>query len=152
MGQVECGRKDDQRGPRAAWLRRQTSRSTVRGPCSLRFENHHTIGGQREEPRWTPNQQPARLVRERDHYGTAVGAESRGSALLCTRNATSFQSVRNITKLSVRALDETWASCRESTICSLLSLCIRPRLVKTPRAFPPLTSLGALPRTTQRQH
>lgn len=31
MRQVECGRKDDQRGSRAAWWRRQTSRSTARG-------------------------------------------------------------------------------------------------------------------------
>lgn len=50
MRQVECGRTDDQRGPRAAWLRRQTPRSTARGPRSLRFVGRHLIGGQLEEP------------------------------------------------------------------------------------------------------
>jgi hypothetical protein len=34
--QVEGGRTDDQQGPRAAWLKRQTSRSTARGPHSSR--------------------------------------------------------------------------------------------------------------------
>jgi len=49
MGQVVCGRMDDQRGPRVAWLRRQTSRSTARGPRSLRCVGRHLIGGQLEE-------------------------------------------------------------------------------------------------------
>ncbi|MEV0956975.1 hypothetical protein AB0I97_13980 [Streptomyces sp. NPDC049951] len=32
MRQAECGRMDDQRGPRATRVRRQASRSAARGP------------------------------------------------------------------------------------------------------------------------
>lgn len=49
MWQVECGRIDDQRGPRATWLRRQAPRSTARGPRSLRFADCRLIGGHLEE-------------------------------------------------------------------------------------------------------
>ncbi|MEV8597844.1 hypothetical protein, partial [Streptomyces sp. NPDC052012] len=34
--------------------RRQTSRSTARGPRSLRLTSHHLIDGQLEEAHWTP--------------------------------------------------------------------------------------------------
>ncbi len=59
--EVEGGRMDDQRGPRAAWLRRRTSRSTGREPRSLRIVVRHLIGGWLEEdhslicaPIWAP--------------------------------------------------------------------------------------------------
>ena len=63
MRQVESGGGDDQRSPRALLLRRQTSRSTARGSCSLRRVGRHPIGGHLEEAHWTT----------RDQYGDPPG-------------------------------------------------------------------------------